>query len=744
MTPTQIRQQRDYFEEQEEEEMHLRDYLLIIKKRQMIILTVLGIIFFTTVIATFTATPFYSSSSQVLIERNRANTGLEYQSYSYEPDFLDTQTEIIQSTNVARKVVEKLKLASTYRQYFLKNEKDSFALFSVIAGNFTALGNTVTSFLSGSDSGNASKDKDLARMVQSKSDTDLIAELIQERLKVKPLKNTKIVAISYIDRNPAIAKMVTDAVVQAYIDELLEIKLSTSNYSLKWMNSKAAEERDKLEKSERELQQYMRDNDLVTVENKLTVLPQKLSEVGLQLSKAETEEKELQDLLKQINTVKDNPDRLETIPIFASSEVLKSIRDRMYKANQNIQDLSKKFGKKHPTMVKANDELRILRDERRFEIERIVSSVKNSLDLAVSKKKSLEELLGATKVEMLNLNEKFVQYSIMKREVDSNRLVYDTLQAGIKKEGVTEQSQSVNVWVVKPADLPEDPAKPNKKRNLLIGLILGLFSGIGLAFFIEYLDNTIRHPKDLEERFGLTVLGSVEEMKGENKNIESFIKKNPLSPLAECYRLIRAGLLLSSAEHPPKTLLITSMEAQDGKTSTTTNLARVLARGGNSVLVIDCDLRRPRMHSLLGMTNEIGLSMFLAGTAASEDIIFNIPDEEFSLVPSGPIPPDPAELLGSKRMKELIDTLSQRFDFVLLDSPPVQSVTDSLALCQFVAGTVLVIRAGKTTYEILESGLKKLRDVNGRVLGFVLNGLKSQDTGKHYYGYNTYYAKDDE
>ena len=370
--------------------------------------------------------------------------------------------------------------------------------------------------------------------------------------------------------------------------------------------------------------------------------------------------------------------------------------------------------------------------------------MKNSLDLAVSKKKSLEELLGATKVEMLNLNEKFVQYSIMKREVDSNRLVYDTLQAGIKKEGVTEQSQSVNVWVVKPADLPEDPTKPNKRRNLLIGLILGLFSGIGLAFFIEYLDNTIRHPKDLEERFGLTVLGSVEEMKGENKNIESFIKKNPLSPLAECYRLIRAGLLLSSAEHPPKTLLITSMEAQDGKTSTTTNLARVLARGGNSVLVIDCDLRRPRMHSLLGMTNEIGLSMFLAGTAASEDIIFNVPDEEISLIPSGPIPPDPAELLGSKRMKELIDTLSQRYDFVLLDSPPVQSVTDSLALSQFVAGTVLVIRAGKTTYEILESGLKKLRDVNGRVLGFVLNGLKQQDTGKHYYGYNTYYAKDDE
>ncbi len=724
--------------------MHLRDYLLIIKKRQVVILIVLGCIFFSTVVATYTATPIYSASSQVLIERNRSNSGLEYQSYSYEPEFLDTQTEIIQSVNVARKVVDRLQLATSYRQYFIKTEKESFAFFAGPNGILAAVRELFGTFFPGTEQTVSPSGKGGIETMPAKSDAEICAEIIQKGLKVKPLKNTKIVTITYENTNAAIAKMVTDAVVQAYIDELLEIKLSTSNYSLKWMNAKAAEERDKLEKSERDLQQYMRDNDLVTVENKLTVLPQKLSEVGLQLSKAETEEKELQDLLQQISAVKDNPDRLETIPIFASSEVLKSIRERIYKSNQNIQELSKKFGRKHPSMVKANDELRILREERRFEIERIVSSAKNSLDLAISKKKSLVGLLSSTKVEVLNLNEKFVQYSIMKREVDSNRLVYDTLQAGIKKEGVTEQSQSVNVWVVKPASLPVKPAKPNVKRNILIGIILGLFSGVGLAFFIEYLDNTIRQPKDLEERFGLTVLGSVQELRGEHRDIESFIKKNPLSPLAECYRLIRAGLLLSSAEHPPKTLLITSMEAQDGKTSTTTNLARVLAQGGNSVLVIDCDLRRPRMHSLLGMANDIGLSMYLAGNTAAESIVFKVSDEDISLIPSGPIPPDPAELLGSKRMKELIQAMAERYDFVLLDSPPVQSVTDSLALSQFVAGTVLVIRAGKTTYDILEGGLKKLRDVNGRILGFVLNGLRQQDTGKHSYGYSTYYAKDDD
>jgi capsular exopolysaccharide synthesis family protein len=732
----------EYCDEQDEQEMHLRDYLQVIRKRQLVVLIVLGLVFFTTIVMTFTTTPVYTASSDVLIERSKKSSELEYQYYSYEPEFLDTQSEIIRSVNVARKVVDKLKLDTQYRHYFFEEKKDGFSLTGTIREKLSGAIAAIKSFLA-DDKEQSSGPKDLAETLEPVSDADIIAGIIQGGLRVTPVKNTKIVSISYADKNPAVAKLVADAVVQSYIDELLEIKLATSNYSLKWMNAKAAEERDKLEKSERQLQEYMRKNDLVTVENKLTVLPQKLSEVGMQLSKAETEEKELQDLLNQINEVINNPDRLETIPIFASSEVLKGIRERIYKANQNIQDLSKKFGKKHPSMVKANDELRILKDERRFEIERIVSSVKNSLSLATSKKQSLQELLASTKTEMLNINERFVQYSIMKREVDSNRLVYDTLQAGIKKEGVTEQSQSVNVWVVKPAELPKAPTKPNKKRNLLIGLILGLFGGIGLAFFIDYLDNTVRQSRDLEGRFGLTVLGAVDDLRGEDQDIETYIKRQPLSPPAECYRLIRTSLLLSSAEHPPSTMLITSMEAQDGKSTTTINLARTLAQGGNSVLVIDCDLRRPRMHSLLGMDNSIGLSRFLAGNSGP-DIVFQVPDEDMFLIPSGPVPPDPAELLGSKRMKQLIEQMREQFDFVLLDSPPIQSVTDSLALSQFVAGTVVVVRAGKTTYEVLEAGLKKLRAINSRILGFVLNGIRHQDSGRHYYGYSSYYARDDD
>lgn len=352
-------------------------------------------------------------------------------------------------------------------------------------------------------------------------------------------------------------------------------------------------------------------------------------------------------------------------------------------------------------------------------------------------------MLDSSKNELLNLNEKFIQYSIMKRDVDANRVVYEALTANIKKEGVTEQSQSVNVWVIRSAYLPAAPSKPNKKRNLLLGLILGLMGGIGCAFVIEYLDNTVKSEKDLEVRYGLTVLGTVEEVKAKEGSIESFIIQKPLSPLAECYRLIRSGLLLSAAEHPPRSILITSMAPKEGKTVTTINIARVLSQGNKKVLIIDCDLRRPRVHSIFAMQNDKGLSNFLTGNT-QENIICKIPGEDLFIVPSGTIPPNPAELVNSRKLRSFVEKMMENFDFVLVDSPPIQSVTDSLALSRIVDGTIVVVRAGKTTYEMLQSGLKKLRDVQCPLLGCVLNGQKKSQAGSYYYGYKTYYAKDRE
>jgi polysaccharide biosynthesis transport protein len=727
-----------------EQEVNLRQYFSIIVKRKNIVFTFLGIIFLVTVIATFSATPIYTSSSEVLIERNHGNAGLENQYISYDPEFLETQSEIIKSMKVARRVVDNLKLTTTYRHYFF-SEKKSSSFFTAFRTGIADLADKFSKPITETErtAGGSQTGPDQKGMMEPVSEEDAVALMIQGGLSVKLIKNTKIVRITYSDRHPAMAKLIADAVVKAFVDEILDMKLTTSKYALQWMTIKADDERKKLELSEKAMQQYMRANDLVTVENKLAIIPQRLSEFSSQLSKAQTDRKALEDVLNQIKAAGSTSRQLENVPIFAENGVLKNLRDVIFKARQNIKELSKKYGDKHPIMVKANDELSELLNQQQSEINRIIATSKNSYELAKSQENNLQELLTTTKNELLNLNEKFIQYSIMKREVESNRVVYEALTASIKKEGVTEQSQSLNIWVVKNATFPGGPSKPNKKRNLLLGLIVGLMSGVGCAFFIEYLDNTVKSDKDLETRYGYTVLGTIEQQKGPGSVVESLIVQQPLSPLAESYRLIRSGLLLSSAEHPPRTLLITSMGPKEGKTTTTANLARVLCQGNKKVLIVDCDLRKPRIHSLFSMANDIGLSNFLTGNT-NENILHKIPGEEIFVISSGPIPPNPAELVSSKKMKVLVDKMLENFDFILLDSPPIQSVTDSLALTRIVDGTIVVVRAGKTTYEMLQSGLKKLTDVQCHLLGFVLNGQSQSSAGSYYSGYTTYYAKDSE
>ena len=391
-------------------------------------------------------------------------------------------------------------------------------------------------------------------------------------------------------------------------------------------------------------------------------------------------------------------------------------------------------------MIKAHGELEVLNNEKGFEIRRIIASTKNAYELAASKENNIRELLDETKNEVLNLNEKFIQYSIMKRDVDSNRVLYDALESSIKTESVTEQSQSVNIWVVRKASMPEAPSYPNKRRSVILGLILGLFGGVGMAFLIEYLDNTAKSEIDLERRYGISVLGSIERLKRSDP-IETHVLTKPLSPVSESYRLVRSSLLLSSAERPPQVILLTSMSPQEGKTSTTANLARVLSQGEKRVLIIDCDLRRPRGHSLFNISNDNGLSNYLTGNC--EDIpLTQVPSEPLSILPAGPIPPNPAELLGSTKMDQLLSDMRDQFDFILLDSPPIQRVADSLALSKIVDGTILVVRYGKTTFDMLNGGIKKLTDVDAAILGFVLNGMKRSDN-KAYYGYSSYYASDD-
>jgi capsular exopolysaccharide synthesis family protein len=290
------------------------------------------------------------------------------------------------------------------------------------------------------------------------------------------------------------------------------------------------------------------------------------------------------------------------------------------------------------------------------------------------------------------------------------------------------------------ASLSTTPANKNPKRIFLLAIALGLAAGTGLAFFIEYLDNTIKSTDDLEQRFGVTVLGTVQESK-KSEPIESIVKDNARSPISESYRLIRSSLLVCSADHPPRTLLVTSMGPQEGKTTTSINLARTMAQGENKVLLIDADMRKPRIHTMFALANTIGLSSYLSGNS-DENIIHTLPEEQIDVIPSGPIPPNPAELLESRRMKNLLREVTETYDFILFDSPPIGNLVDGLILSTLVDGTVLVAKAGTTTYDTFYNGLKKIIAVHTPILGVVLNSMSANLAGSKYYHYYEYYSRD--
>ena len=658
----------------------LIERIRVVLKRKQLVIAVAAIIFLTTALFTYSKTPLYTATTQVLVEKNQEKGRLEgLATYMrWDPDFKATQLELIRSFNVALRVVENQHLDTEYKQYFLGAPPTRSGIANRITAFFSGFVSSAKKFflslakfeqisdLSATSEGEGQKK--IATRTGEKSDAEKIAAMIQGALSLAPVRDTKIVNVSYTHRVPELAQLVANGVVQAYTEETLEIKTSTTRHSLKWMTVKVDEERRKLENSERALQEYMRKHDIVTVENKLAILPERLSEFSAKLSAAQAEEKKYAAVYRQITKAGKKSKKLESIPLLAENSELQTLRSEVFTAEQHIRELSKKYGEKHPMMIKARADLDLLLKKKQREIERLVEVAKNSYELAGTRVKDLNKLMQETKAEMLDMNERFAQYTVLNRDKEMNRTVYDALSSSIKKTNVTAQAMDVRIWAMKRADLPLVPSKPKKKKALLLGLFIGLGVGTALVFLLDYLDNTVSSAEEAEKRYGLTVLGAVEELSKKNTHVESFLQDNPLSAFSESYRLIRSSLLLSTPDHPPRTLLITSMMQQEGKSTTTKNLAYTLTQNDKKILIIDCDMRRPRQHSMFDVDNSYGLSNYLSGNTDEQQptLIKQIPESGISLLPAGPIPPNPAELLGSKRMKLLLNKSRERFDFVLL------------------------------------------------------------------------------
>jgi capsular exopolysaccharide synthesis family protein len=712
-------------------DLHLLDMIATVRKYRRMVLSFFVIVFGLVVLFTYAATPLYEGAAKVLIEKVEVeNLTGRIRSGSYDPEFYETQLQLIRSRAVVERVVEMLNLEEDYDRYIEAANKNRTILQFAWQVSGQVMQDIKQVLFAKEDKPEAAKGRK----------AEIVAKLTQSLI-VRPMEGTRLVTINYLSPNPELAAMVANTTAKAYIEETLQLKMDSTRRSLEWMSRKAEDEAQKLKASEQALQDYMRANDIITLEDRITVVPEKLSEINIQLLRAETRRKELEILVSKIGRAGGNYRQAESMSAIASDLALQAIRAQIVETEKNIMELSNKFGTRHPLMVKARGDLQVLERKKRQEIDRIIDSLRTDYELARSNENTLRGKLTGTKSEALGLNEKFIQYGALKRVVDTNRQLYDALMLKLKEQSITEETSPVNLWIVEEASPPRIPAKPWKKANLLLGLIIGVAGGIGLAFFMDYLDNTVKDPEEAEAVLGVPILGVIAMRRHVKYNVEETVLKEPQSTFAESYRGLRTAVFLSFADQAPRRILLTSAGMGEGKTTTSINLAMTLAQSEKKVLLIDGDLRKPRIHQILKVSNSRGMSTYLAG-ATDGHIVQKTTIPNLYVVTAGPIPPNPSELLISSRLPTLIDSLSNEFDVIICDSPPVLPVSDTRLLCRLFDGIIMVTAGKETTYEIADRALKALRDAGARILGLVINALDIDKSSYYNHSYYHHYDGD--
>lgn len=429
----------------EEQEIHLRDYLRVILKRKYVV----AIFFVVTVLAvgigTLRMTPIYEASTQVLVEKNQGASLTQRSPYeSYDPEFYETQRQLILSQSVARKVVVLLDLEKKWKSYFPeKNKKASF---------FGSIKDKIKTWVKKDKPEAEGTAQAVSTIPQEKpTEADNIAEQLRADITVTPVKESRLLNISFQADQPDFARLVANTIADAYKEEVMAIQMEASGYALKWMTKKADEERGNLAKAEKALQQYMKLHDIVTVEDKVTILPQQLSELTSKLANAQAQKNVVGNIYRQIQEVRAAKGDVDSLPTIANHKELQDIRESARKAEQIVSELSQKFGPKHPTMVEARGKLNDILRQKNVEINKIINSVKNEYDVAEAQESTLRNALANIKGETQNLNEKLTEYNILKRDVDTYRALYDSLILQAKEKGMTENTQKVNVWMTQVA-----------------------------------------------------------------------------------------------------------------------------------------------------------------------------------------------------------------------------------------------------------------------------------------------------
>ena len=704
-------------------EPHLYDYLLILRKHQWLILSFMLAVVTIVAIATFRMQPVYIATARVEIDRENANI-LPFQgtdSFDVMMDlenYIETQSKILTSETLALQTIRNNALSA--RPEFASPNGPSEAIAS---GSLA----------------NQKRPPELAEFLGS--------------LSVKRVPNSRLMDVSFESTDPQLAARIVNAHINSYIEQNFRSKYEATSQASTWLTSQLDDLRIKVQKAEDALITYERQNQIWTLDDKQNITTQRLADVNKELTDAQSERMKKESLYQFAKS-----GNLDAVPQVQSNTAVMDLLRKHEDLASQYNDALSQYGPNFPKVQRLQAQLKELDANVEKEKQKIVDILESDFREARERESMLTGALDQQKIAANQMAEKLVEYNILKREAEALKTLYDGLMTKLKETAISASLRSSNIRVVDPAMIPSTPARPAKTRNVALAFLVGLVGGIGLALMREYLDNTVKTPDDVETLSRLPSLAVVPQFAGSNgngkrhgllkgfssnghdKRIELVAQHLPKSQMSEAFRALRTSILLSQADHPPQVILVTSALPREGKTTAAANLAVTLAQLGDKTALVDADLRKPGVGRLLNLTGGkyAGLSSYLAGVSSLDLVSIPHPTiPNLVAIPTGPLPPNPADLLSSHKLVEAIAELRTKFKFIVIDSPPIMAATDAVILSVQADGVLLVVRSGETPKEAFTRTRDLLNSVKCRILGVVLNAVDAS-APDYYYSYRYY------
>jgi capsular exopolysaccharide synthesis family protein len=722
------------------DQWHFLDYVRLLSKRRWTAISTFLVIVGAVAVLTYTATPVYEARAQLLIEAETQNVVsfrevIEQESSTIE--YYTTQYRILQSRALARSTIDKLKLWN-HPEFVRQDAQEgaggsavmSRALRSVESGLTRVLGPMRADAIE-----DAPKNNEAAGVDETKAQS-LAIQAFLRHLTITPVRSSRLVDVKFQSTDPVLAASVANALSEEYIDRMLKFKLTTSKEAAEWLANQLSDQKSRVEESEKQVQQYREQNSALSNEDAQVV--QKITDLTALVTKAKTDRIQKELVFEQLKAARNDPAALLNFSAVASNPTVQRLNIEVSDLMSREAQLARDFGDQWPEMITLRTALRTARAKLNAEIDNVVQLVHNDVLVARAQEDSLAESLEALKREAMARNRKAIGYQTLQREAESNRQIFETLLQRAKETNISSQLRTNNIRLADQADPPTSPVWPSRSRNLLFALFGGFGFAVLFAFGAEYLDNKLKHPEEIQQQLGLRCLGLVPKL-GAKKS--SPLLNNGVPPaFAEASRTVRTNVLFSydanvDTNGAGRSIVVTSTAPGEGKTLVATNLAVGFALAGQRVLLVDADMRRPRVHEVFNQAQAPGLSELVGGHSKAVDTIQRSHVKGLWVLAAGAIPANPAELLSSRQFRTLLKTLNTHFDWVIVDSPPIMAVTDASVIAHCAGGVLFVVAADRTSRPAATKALEQLDVATPNFIGAVLNEVDVQRNAYFYAPY---------